>query len=44
MLRLGALITPAFTSGDRQALNFAPNQLLELLLPTLSRLGDEEES
>jgi hypothetical protein len=35
---------PAFTGRNRQSLNLAANELLELVLPTLPRLGDKEES
>jgi len=44
LIFLRALITPAFASRQRQPLNLTANQLLELLLPTLSGLGDEQES
>jgi hypothetical protein len=44
VMLLRALITPAFTSRDRQPLNLAADQLLKLVFPTLPGLGDKEES
>jgi hypothetical protein len=43
MLRLEALIALLFASRNSQPFNLSANQLLKLVLPTLSGLGDEEE-